>query len=98
MKYTLLTACACGLLAVGVLRAEPPAVSPQAAEFFEKRIRPVLVENCQSCHGPKKQRSGLRLDSRAGLLKGGDNGPVFSPKEPEKSRLLKAVRHDGDLK
>src|SRR5262245_60651459 len=62
---------------------------PEGAEFFEKRVRPVLVEHCYQCHSAqaKKARGGLRLDSRAGLLKGGDSGPAVVPGEPGKSRL-----------
>jgi mono/diheme cytochrome c family protein len=72
--------------------------SAQAAEFFESRIRPILVENCQSCHGSKKQESGLRLDSRAGLLKGADTGPVVEPGKPDESPLIEAIRHAGPVK
>ncbi|MBY0228975.1 MAG: PSD1 and planctomycete cytochrome C domain-containing protein, partial [Gemmataceae bacterium] len=65
---------------------------------FEKRVRPLLAEHCHACHGPKKAMAGLRLDTRAGLLKGGDGGAVVAPGRPEKSRLIQAVRHSGDLK
>src|SRR5438132_3928153 len=68
------------------------------AEFFEAKIRPLLAENCFQCHGDKKQKGGLRLDSRAALLKGGDDGPVVIPGQPDNSRLIMAVRHQGDLK
>src|SRR5437868_4292580 len=47
------------------------AVDPTAAEFFEKKIRPVRAEKCYQCHGPDKQKAGLRLDSAAGIRKGG---------------------------
>jgi hypothetical protein len=67
-------------------------------DFFEKRVRPVLIEQCVRCHGPKKQMSGLRLDSRAALMKGGDIGPVVKPEEPQKSRLVEAIRRTGELK
>jgi hypothetical protein len=97
MRFAVLLTSLGGLcFAAGVARAAPP--DPQALEYFEKRVRPVLVEKCQSCHGPKKQQGGLRLDSRAGLLKGGDNGPVVQPGQPDKSLLIQAVRHEGDLK
>src|SRR5579885_3371663 len=78
----------------------PPAwaTTPQQAEFFERRVRPVLAENCFSCHGPKKQMGGLRLDSRSAILKGGDSGPAVLPGDPEKSLLVRAVRRSGDLK
>src|SRR5437588_9742778 len=52
------------------------APDSHAAEFFEKSVRPVLAESCVTCHGPEKQRGGLRLDSKAALLKGADVGPV----------------------
>ena len=73
------------------------AADPPGAEFFETRVRPVLVENCQKCHGAKKQEGGLRLDSRAALLKGGESGPALVPGDPAKSRLLQAIRHSPDL-
>jgi hypothetical protein len=63
-------------------------------EFFEKRIRPILSGNCFECHGPDKQRGGLRLDSRASLLEGGDSGPAIVPGQPEVSRLIRAIHHD----
>src|SRR5262245_38642264 len=73
-------------------------VSPADVDFFEKQIRPVLSEQCWSCHGPKKQTAGLRLDSRAAMLKGGENGPAIDEKEPAKSLILKAIRREGELK
>ena len=56
-------------------RSFPPA----AVEFFEARVRPILVDQCMKCHGPKKQSSGLRLDSREAVLKGGESGPAVVP-------------------
>src|SRR6516165_10699551 len=73
-------------------------ISPQQAEFFEKRVRPVLVENCIDCHGEKKQEAGLRLDSREGILKGADSGPIVVPGKPAESELIEAIRQTGDLK
>jgi hypothetical protein len=63
-------------------------------EFFEKRIRPILVERCYECHsdGAKKLKGGLRLDHRDGWSKGGDSGPAIVPGDPEKSLLVQAVR------
>ena len=61
---------------LGLARAEDAA----GLEFFEKRIRPLLVEHCFACHGTgKKHKANLLLDSRAGLLKGGDTGPAVVP-------------------
>ncbi len=80
----------------GAGAAAPPA-NPQGVEFFEKNVRPLLVAKCQSCHGTKRQQGGLRLDSRATLLKGSDNGAVVAAGEPDKSALIKAIRYDGDV-
>jgi cytochrome c553 len=84
------------LLASATASAAPP--SPEAVEFFEKKVRPVLVESCTRCHGAKKQSASLRLDTREGLLKGSDNGPVVVIGDPGKSSLIRAVHHDGDIK
>jgi mono/diheme cytochrome c family protein len=65
------------------------------AEFFESRVRPVLAKSCYGCHGPDQQQSSLRVDSREALLKGGARGPSIVPGDPEKSLLVKAIRHDG---
>ena len=64
--------------------------------FFESKIRPLLAERCQKCHGAEKQEAGLRLDRREAALKGGDSGPIVAPGEPDKSRLIEVVRYDGD--
>jgi mono/diheme cytochrome c family protein len=77
--------------------AADPAPNPQAVEFFEARVRPLLADSCFSCHGPDKQKGGLRLDSRAELLKGSESGPVVVPGEPDKSPMIKAVRYGGDV-
>jgi mono/diheme cytochrome c family protein len=83
--------------------AEEPAKQPAAEEieFFEKRIRPILVTHCYECHSAEKKKNegSLLLDSRAGLLKGGDSGPAIVAGDPEKSLLMTAVRQtDKDLK
>ena len=81
-------------------RPEPEEPKPTAdqAAFFETKIRPVLVQNCIGCHGKDAQNSGLRLDSRAAIMKGGDSGPAVVPGDPDKSLIIKAVRQTGDLK
>jgi hypothetical protein len=65
-------------------------------QFFEQKIRPILVQHCYQCHSAqaKKVRGGLLLDTRAGLLKGGDSGPALVPGKPDESLLLKALRHE----
>ena len=76
------------------------APTPEAIEFFEKKIRPVLVSRCYECHSSasKKLKGGLLLDSREGLLKGGDSGPALVVGDAAKSLLIKAVQQtDPDL-
>lgn len=63
-------------------------------EYFEKRIRPIFAEICIECHGPEKQKGGLRLDSRDGWVIGGDSGPALVPGDLENSRLIHAIRYD----
>jgi len=75
-----------------VAAAEPSA---EDAQFFETKIRPILVENCQRCHGEKKQSGGLRLDGGASLLSGGDSGPALVPGEPAKSLLVEAINYES---
>ena len=84
-----------GILATSatVLAAEPSAV-----EFFETQVRPVLAANCFECHGPKKQESDVRLDSREAMMIGNSDGPVVVPGDPDRSRLVKAIRRQGDIK
>jgi len=64
-------------------------------DFFEKKVRPLLVESCFECHstGAKKVKGDLYLDSREAVLRGGDAGKVVVPGEPEKSLLIKAVEY-----
>src|SRR5689334_477210 len=72
------------------------AADPAAVEFFEKNVRPVLVEQCLACHDAKKAKGELRLDTREGLLKGGQGGAVVVPGKPKESRLLVALRHTDE--
>jgi hypothetical protein len=98
MKYAVVLLGAVVLLHPQIVHAAPEKPSPQAVEFFEKNIRPVLIDNCLKCHGPKRQEGNLRLDTRAAMLKGTDKiGPVIVPGEPGKSRLIKAVEYNGDV-
>src|SRR4051794_32127562 len=66
--------------------------------FFESKIRPVLVEKCYSCHsaeakGKGKLKGGLYLDSRAGILAGGESGPAIVVGRPAESLVVQAIRH-----
>ena len=80
--------------------ASPAVAAPPddaGIAFFEKKIRPIFVEHCYGCHSvqAKIPQGGLMLDSRDGVRKGGDHGPVIVPGEPDKSMLIKAVRYNG---
>ena len=68
---------------------------PAHVEFFEKKVRPLLAARCHECHGSDKSEGNLRLDSRAGVLAGGDTGPAVEPGKPQESLLVDAVRY-GD--
>src|SRR5439155_194307 len=95
----LLLACAClALRPSNVLADEPQAViTPEQEKLFEEKVRPLLATNCFECHGAKKQESGLRLDSRAGVVDGGDSGErAVVPGDPDRSLLIKAVNHLGE--
>src|SRR5436305_12538138 len=83
------------LASLGTGRAA--ATEPTGVEFFEQKIRPVLVEHCYKCHSAQaaKPKGGLRLDTRDGLRTGGDSGPAVVPGDPARSLLLKALRYDG---
>ena len=82
-----------------LLIASTAANAAEPAEFFEQKIRPLLLEHCAKCHGDdnarkgKQPKGGLRTDGRAALLKGGDNGPAVVPGDPAKSKLIEAVRY-----
>ena len=80
----------CGLLAAATLLADTAS-----DELFEKRIRPVLAKTCWSCHGPKLQQGGLRLDSREAVFKGGGRGPAVVSGDSKGSLLVRALRHEG---
>ena len=85
-------------LAVAVDTATPNA---EQLEFFENKVRPLLADKCYRCHSAKaeekgKLKAGLLLDSRAGLLKGGDSGSALTPGDPSKSFLIEAVNYRNE--
>ena len=91
-------------LAVSCLATAFSAGAEDTAEglaFFEKKIRPVLVNNCYKCHSAnaKKLKAGLYLDRKAGWQQGGESGPTLIPGNPGKSLLLTAIMYkDNDLR
>src|SRR4051812_13874025 len=74
-------------------------ITPEQHDFFESKIRPVLVAECTECHNGTKHKGGLRLDYRDGWKKGGDTGDAIVPGDAAKSLLISSIRHeDPDLK
>ena len=76
---------------VGLLVLFAWEVRGQDTDWFESKVRPLLAEKCWGCHGNEKQWGGLRLDSKEGLLKGGESGPVFDRNDFSKSAILRRV-------
>jgi mono/diheme cytochrome c family protein len=66
-------------------------------QFFTQKVRPVLAQSCYQCHSTEA-KGGLRLDSRAAVLQGGDSGPAMVPGSPDKSLIIQAIEQKGDLK
>ena len=75
-----------------VRAAQDPAASPQ---FYAAQVKPILDANCGRCHEGTNHRGGLKIDTRAGLLKGGHDGAVIVPGDPANSLLIKLIRHEG---
>src|SRR5262245_2174601 len=72
-----------------------PAGGEEAAgdEFFERKIRPLLAQHCFSCHGRGQKKGGLSLDSREGMLAGGDSGTAAVLGKPDESLLIEAIEY-----
>src|SRR5712664_2183939 len=90
------TVCAAAfLLSVVICPLFAEDTTPDQIEFFEKRIRPVLIASCYPCHGPASASpmGGLRVDSREMLLRGGNSGPALTPSAPESSLLWRALNY-----
>lgn len=98
-KYLLRSIALSVMAAVPSLAAEPgtpSAGSPEVAEFFEKKIRPLLIDNCYNCHSANTNaKGGLRVDDINGLLQGGNGGAAVVPGNPDDSLLIQAVRYEG---
>jgi hypothetical protein len=97
-RLSLLLALGCAHFAFAAETAPEP--TKDGLEFFEKNVRPILAEHCYKCHSiaEKTSKGGLILDSRDGMLKGGDEGPAVVPGNPAKSLLLRAITYtDNEL-
>ena len=94
-----------GSLTLALLAVSPAIASAQVTprddaakvEFFEKKVRPLLVDNCYSCHSADtNSKGGLRVDDRNGLLNGGNGGAAIVPGNPEDSLLIQAILYTDD--
>jgi uncharacterized membrane protein len=74
------------------VRAGPGSADPSNPVFYALHVAPILSRSCLSCHKPEKHKGGLRMDSLALLLRGGEDGPVIAPGKPALSDILRRVR------
>lgn len=81
-----------GLRAGTAQAAQDEAATP---EFYATQVQPILRANCYRCHGGFNHRGGLNIQTRAGMLKGGHDGPVLIPGDPANSLLVRLIRHEG---
>jgi len=98
-----LAACALSLCGSVLLEAADTAAphtrfTPAQLDFYQQQVLPILTDNCYKCHSHEadKIKANFVLDSREGLLEGGESGPAIVPGDPDKSLLMKAVRHDTE--
>ena len=89
---------AVGVVLLMVNAVVPVVYAEDHADFFERYVRPVLVAKCIECHGDDDPEGGLRLTSRANVVKGGQSGPAALEKRPAESLLVQAIHQRGKLK
>ena len=95
MKFAL-TALVVSVSSLVVLQGQSPTTQAPSRQIdYDKDVRPLLSQNCYSCHGPEAQQAGLRLDLRQNALRGGDYGPVIVPGKSHESKLIRRLV-DGD--
>ena len=80
-----------------VIAEDTPNAAGSSDEFFERKVRPLLVQHCFSCHARGQKKGGLSLANRAGLLAGGESGAVVALGKPTESLLVTAVEQTGDV-
>lgn len=81
---------------VSVAETQGEEATPSPAIDFQRDVQPLLEANCYDCHGPDEQSSGLRLDTRTSLLRGGNRGPAVTIGKPQESVLIDAVLGEND--
>jgi cytochrome c len=92
---------ASGLLGWGLQMGTANAAAQDEAaapEFYTTKVQPIFQANCYRCHGGMNHRGGLNIQTRAGMLKGGHDGPVLIPGDPTNSLLVRLIRHEGPPK
>ncbi len=100
VKLTLLLGILIGVAAYWLPSVEGrgQTATPEQAEFFEKKIRPLLAAKCQKCHSADAQVAGLDMSSAEGFVRGGESGTLINKDKPEESRLLKVISYDENPK
>lgn len=83
------------VLSITSVEAQEPSLNQVQREFFEKSVRPILIQHCYDCHAADEVNGGLRLDSKPGWQDGGDSGAVIVPGKPDQSLLIEAVRYSN---
>ena len=85
-------------IAVSLFLIAVPAQAKQSdAQFFDKQVAPILTHRCLPCHNEELRNGGISFLDRESLLKGGSRGPAIVPGQPEKSGLIDALRHEGQV-
>jgi mono/diheme cytochrome c family protein len=84
-------------VSLAAFAAKPQPQDAASPEFYTAQVQPILQKNCYQCHAGEAHRGGLSIDTRAALLKGGNDGPAIVPGDPDKSLLIQLVGHNGML-
>ena len=92
VAFLTLAAAILALPRTSIHAAQDPAADPA---FYTTRVKPIFDSNCARCHGGLNRRGGLNMDTRAGFLKGGHDGSVLVPGDPDHSLLVRLIRHEG---
>lgn len=85
-------------LILGGCEQEPAYEGPPRHDYYSVNVQPIFRRYCFRCHGGMNHRGGLSMATRAGMMKGGDKGPVLVPGDPARSTLVQSIRHEGTIK
>jgi hypothetical protein len=94
MKFA--AVCLLAALAANAQEASKPKTSGKDVRFFDRRVAPIFQHRCIACHNQELKDGGISFLDRASLLKGGSRGPAVVPGDPERSVLIRAIRHNSD--